>query len=151
MRAEIQSFRNRSVLVSVADACCLCDIALLLRPFYLFPCGHKFHGDCLLAAAQPALAPGQRARLAAAQRQLAVLSPIELRTRTQAGTPLQDALRKEVDELVADECLFCGEHIIRSVYACFLNYEGVFRLVAAASELISLTKLTIKSISRNIL
>lgn len=55
MRAEIQSFRNRSVLVSVADACCLCDIALLLRPFYLFPCGHKFHGDCLQAEAQPAL------------------------------------------------------------------------------------------------
>lgn len=58
-------------------------------------------------------APGQRAKLLAAQRQLAVLSPIELRTRTAAGVPLQDALRAEVDDLVAEECLFCGEHIIR--------------------------------------
>jgi vacuolar protein sorting-associated protein 18 len=55
VRSEIQTFRNRSVLVSVSEACCACDIALLLRPFYLFPCGHKFHGDCLLAEIQPTL------------------------------------------------------------------------------------------------
>lgn len=55
VRAEIQSFRNRSVTVLVSDACCLCDIALLLRPFYLFPCGHKFHSDCLTTETLPIL------------------------------------------------------------------------------------------------
>lgn len=115
MRAEIQSFRNRSALVAAADACCLCELALLLRPFYLFPCGHKAHADCLAAAAAEALGAGARARLAAAQRRLALLSPVELRTRTAAGVSLQDALRAEVDDLVAAECLFCGEHVVRWV------------------------------------
>ncbi|KAL4709069.1 hypothetical protein ACJJTC_013482 [Scirpophaga incertulas] len=55
VRDEIQSFRNRSALVSVTDTCYLCDIALLLRPFYLFPCGHKFHADCLLTEILPTL------------------------------------------------------------------------------------------------
>ena len=55
VRNEIQSFRNRSVHVSVSDTCRLCSLALLLRPFYLFPCGHRFHADCLLAEAKPTL------------------------------------------------------------------------------------------------
>lgn len=64
-------------------------------------------------AAECVAAPGQRSKLVTAQRQLNVLSAIELRTHTAQGVPLQDALRAEVDDLVASECLFCGEHIIR--------------------------------------
>ncbi|XP_047507228.1 vacuolar protein sorting-associated protein 18 homolog isoform X1 [Pieris napi] len=120
VRNEIQSFRNRSVLVSVTDVCCVCDIALLLRPFYLFPCAHRFHTDCLLAQAQPILAPARRNKLTDLQRQLAVLSNVELSTVTSSGLPLREVLRSEIDDIVASECVLCGEHMIASIDQPFI-------------------------------
>ncbi|XP_046959364.1 vacuolar protein sorting-associated protein 18 homolog isoform X1 [Vanessa cardui] len=129
VRGEIQSFRSRSVLVSVGDACCLCDIALLLRPFYLFPCAHRFHSDCLLAEMAPILAPARRNKLTDLQRQLAVLSNIELSTVTSSGLPLREVLKNEIDDIVASECVFCGEHMIACIDKPFIADEDWDRVM----------------------
>ncbi|XP_063825153.1 vacuolar protein sorting-associated protein 18 homolog isoform X1 [Ostrinia nubilalis] len=129
VRSEIQSFRNRSVLVMVSDACCLCDIALLLRPFYLFPCGHKFHSDCLLSEIQPILGPARRNKLTDLQRQLSVLSNIELSTVTSSGLPLREVLRNEIDDIVASECVFCGEYMINCIDKPFIAAADWDRLM----------------------
>ncbi|CAH2037062.1 unnamed protein product, partial [Iphiclides podalirius] len=129
VRAEIQSFRNRSVIVSVSDACCLCDIALLLRPFYLFPCAHRFHSDCLLTEIQPTLGAAKRSKLADLQRQLSVLSGIELATVTSSGLPLREALRNEIDDIVAGECVFCGEYMIACIDRPFIADEDWERVL----------------------
>ncbi|KAH9632081.1 hypothetical protein HF086_015285 [Spodoptera exigua] len=123
VRAEIQSFRNRSVTVLVSDVCCLCDIALLLRPFYLFPCGHRFHSDCLMQEALPILTPARRNKLSDLQRQLSVLSNIELSTITSSGLPLREILRNEIDDLIASECIFCGEYMINCIDKPFISDE----------------------------
>ena len=47
VRESIQSFRNRSVTICAQDKCSGCGGFLLLKPFFLFPCSHKFHADCL--------------------------------------------------------------------------------------------------------
>lgn len=47
VRESIQSFRNRSVTICAQDKCSGCGHFLLLKPFFLFPCSHKFHADCL--------------------------------------------------------------------------------------------------------
>lgn len=47
VRDSIQSFRNRSVTICAHDKCSGCGHFLLLKPFFLFPCSHKFHADCL--------------------------------------------------------------------------------------------------------
>lgn len=123
VRNEIQSFRNRSVHVSVSDTCRLCSLALLLRPFYLFPCGHRFHADCLLAEAKPTLAPARRNKLADLQRHLSVLSNIELSAVTSNGLPLREVLKNEIDDIVASECVFCGEHMIACIDKPFISDE----------------------------
>ncbi|CAG4975615.1 unnamed protein product [Colias eurytheme] len=129
VRNEIQSFRNRSVLVSVTDVCRVCDIALLLRPFYLFPCAHRFHTDCLLAHIQPALPPARRNKLTDLQRQLAVLSNIELSTVTSSGLPLREVLRNEIDDIVASECVLCGEYMISCIDKPFIADEDWDRVM----------------------
>ncbi|CAH0579479.1 unnamed protein product [Chrysodeixis includens] len=129
VRAEIQSFRNRSVSVLVSDVCCLCDIALLLRPFYLFPCGHKFHSDCLTAETLPILKPARRNKLTDLQRQLSVLSNIELSTITSNGLPLREILRNEIDDIVASECIFCGEYMINCIDKPFITDEDWDRVM----------------------
>ncbi|XP_075973886.1 vacuolar protein sorting-associated protein 18 dor isoform X2 [Anticarsia gemmatalis] len=129
VRAEIQSFRNRSVTVRVSDLCCLCDIALLLRPFYLFPCGHKFHSDCLMSETMPILSPTRRNELTDQQRQLTVLSNIELSSVTSSGLPLREDLRNKIDDIVAKECIFCGEHMIQCIDKPFISDEDWDRVM----------------------
>lgn len=47
VRSDFQMFRNRSVVIASDEQCAICSVYLLLKPFFVFPCGHKFHGDCL--------------------------------------------------------------------------------------------------------
>lgn len=47
VRNDFQMFRNRSVVIASDEQCAICSVYLLLKPFFVFPCGHKFHGDCL--------------------------------------------------------------------------------------------------------
>lgn len=47
VRNDLQTFRNRSISIGAQEHCAMCNIYLLLKPFFIFPCGHKFHADCL--------------------------------------------------------------------------------------------------------
>jgi hypothetical protein len=38
----------RFVVIGSMERCCLCDMPLLTRQFYVFPCQHSFHADCLV-------------------------------------------------------------------------------------------------------
>jgi hypothetical protein len=53
----------RYAFVKAQDECSICDLQLLMRPFYLFPCGHRFHSDCLLTELNPMLPSGKRNKL----------------------------------------------------------------------------------------
>lgn len=47
VRNELQTFRNHSVVIGGQDLCSVCNVYLLMKPFFIFPCGHKFHSECL--------------------------------------------------------------------------------------------------------
>jgi len=47
IRKDIQELRNKSIVIAANDACGLCGLPLLSRPFYKFPCGHGFIADVL--------------------------------------------------------------------------------------------------------
>lgn len=83
IKRDIEALSTRFVAVETSDKCWRCDGALAARQFYVFPCQHAFHTDCLIsmvsyaavshltsgdrvpppafAAAHPALADGARA------------------------------------------------------------------------------------------
>lgn len=123
VRSEIQSFRGRCVRVAATERCSLCAITLLLRPFYLFPCSHKFHADCLMTEAMPTLAPAKRNKLIELQKQLSFLSSIELNATTASGLPRREEIKNSIDEIVAYECTFCGEYMITCIDKPFIADE----------------------------
>jgi hypothetical protein len=55
VREDIQSFRNRFTFISSDETCEVCSVTLMIRPFYMFPCQHKFHTDCLMNELNPLL------------------------------------------------------------------------------------------------
>lgn len=48
IKRDIAELQNRFVVVDAAASCDSCKNALLARQFYVFPCQHAFHADCLI-------------------------------------------------------------------------------------------------------
>lgn len=121
VRKEIQSFRNRYTYIKPTDCCDICNVCLLVRPFYLFPCKHRFHTDCLLKELTPMLGPAKRNKLTDLQRQLNILNTQTIDNISTGSTGLssRDIVRNDIDNIVASECLFCGENMIRNIETPF--------------------------------
>jgi len=135
IRADIQSYRDHYVFVRASDRCSACPARLMTAPFHLFPCGHRVHTTCLLEEIAPHLSAARRgklnqlrAELAAAEREdVAIADKDALRSGAYGGggsvngsaaaalPSKAEALRNELDSLVAAECCFCGDAIVRMV------------------------------------
>lgn len=48
IRSEIKAFRNRYSIIKLGQRCEICSKNLFTRTFYVFPCGHLFHSDCII-------------------------------------------------------------------------------------------------------
>jgi vacuolar protein sorting-associated protein 18 len=112
-QAEIIALKNRSLYVSSSQLCELCDAPALTQEFYLFPCGHAFHSQCLGAHMQQHLNSGQRSEVTRLREQIAVAESTAVMTKRAA---LQlEAMRSELDGFVAAECVLCGELMVQSI------------------------------------
>lgn len=49
IKRDIAALSDRFVAVEQGDRCWKCGMGLLLRQFYVFPCQHMFHADCLIS------------------------------------------------------------------------------------------------------
>ena len=49
IKRDIEGLANRFVTVEMDDKCWKCGLALVTRQFYVFPCQHLFHADCLIS------------------------------------------------------------------------------------------------------
>ncbi|CAH0563550.1 unnamed protein product [Brassicogethes aeneus] len=124
VREEIQSFRNKFTNISSSDICDLCINILMIRPFYLFPCHHKFHSDCLLHELSPSLGPAKKNRLSELERQLKHInnqSNIDNLSTGSTGMSTKDIIKAEIDNILASECVYCGENMIRNIDMPFIK------------------------------
>ena len=57
IKRDIEGLANRFVTVEQSDKCWKCGMGLITRQFYVFPCQHVFHADCLITmVSKPACA-----------------------------------------------------------------------------------------------
>ncbi|KAG9103218.1 hypothetical protein FRC06_011758 [Ceratobasidium sp. 370] len=71
---DIAQLKNRFVAIEQGDRCTQCNAALLTRQFYVFPCHHMFHADCLIGLAKESLSAVQLRRIVALQTELVKLA-----------------------------------------------------------------------------
>ncbi|XP_028399921.1 vacuolar protein sorting-associated protein 18 homolog [Dendronephthya gigantea] len=130
IRQDIHEMKNRYRVVEAEKKCVSCSFPLLTRAFYIFPCHHAFHADCLVDEVLPHLRGKQRAKLELIRKRLYQTggdpSP-RPGSRNRENDPRiapEDSiekLRADQDELVASECVMCGEFMIRSIDQPFIN------------------------------
>lgn len=103
VRKDLQTFRERALTIEVNDLCGSCAEYVLKRPCFVFPCGHKFHADCLERDWLQQSKEGGR------------LSILKQRMVTAEGTSEFAKHRAAYEDLLAGECLFCGQLMIEAI------------------------------------
>eukprot|EP00271_Cylindrocystis_brebissonii_P008632 TRINITY_DN23099_c0_g1_i1.p1 TRINITY_DN23099_c0_g1~~TRINITY_DN23099_c0_g1_i1.p1 ORF type:complete len:1123 (-),score=263.65 TRINITY_DN23099_c0_g1_i1:370-3738(-) len=160
LRSDTGALSQRYALLDRKEACGICGKPLLqtsgreggtlgamsggggMAPFYVFPCEHAFHADCLTKYLMKHAEAPERDRIVTLTRRLEAATKDAARLqRSQGGADyegggdregkaaaaLVDKVRAEVDDAVAGECPFCGSLMIRSIALPFVdaNEAGV--------------------------
>lgn len=114
IKSSIKELDSRYAIVEPGEKCFICRLPLLARQFFVFPCQHAFHGDCLAKGVVEQSGIARSRRIKDLQTEVGrVMS---------AGTKREKAV-KELDLLVAGECVLCSDGAVRRVDEPFIK-EG---------------------------
>ncbi|KAF5180254.1 Vacuolar sorting protein [Thalictrum thalictroides] len=144
IRNDISSLAQRYAVIEHDEGCGVCRRKILtvggasqmtrgytavgpMAPFYVFPCGHAFHAQCLIAHIMRCGDQTQAEYILDLQKQLTLLGN---ETRDSNGTITEegsitsmtpaDKLRLQLDDAIASECPFCGDLMIREISLPFV-------------------------------
>lgn len=135
IRLDIRDLTNRYGEVRESAVCALCRYPALARPYYMFPCTHAFHCDCLVEEASRVMSAGERARLNELQELIRgeeqrrggdiiaekyEMSDLDNDEAGMIGLRREEQLKLSLDDLVASECPYCGERMISSLGMPFI-------------------------------
>ncbi|KAI8823436.1 vacuolar protein sorting protein 18 [Fimicolochytrium jonesii] len=146
IRLDIRDLRNRYTAIPVTEECNICNAALLTRQFYVYPCEHVFHADCLtdqtiknsnptkakrVKDLQRRITQGVAARRAGPATDEGGINLASAMLAMRLGKPYEAAiepaavktevLKEELDDLIAAECPLCGDLMIKSVDRPFVD------------------------------
>ncbi|KAJ2780718.1 tethering complex subunit [Coemansia javaensis] len=139
MQRDMAGLKGRFAILSTEETCQACSQPLWTRQFYVFPCQHSFHGDCLTRRVAGACNRVQRRRIQELQAQIVDitkqrrqirLTPLVGRAKAGAAAESDEHLeqqlrraRQQLDALVAGECVLCGEAMIKSISEPFVDED----------------------------
>lgn len=114
IKAEIAALDHRYAIVEAGERCWICTLPVLSRQFFVFPCQHAFHSDCLGKRVLETSGVGKKKRIKDLQ--------AEVNQGLSVGVQRQK-LVQELDGLVADQCVLCGESGIKQIDEPFIHKE----------------------------
>lgn len=123
IRTEMASSKSRYQFVRSTDRCSCCSDFLLSRPFHLFSCGHRLHTDCLMDQILPHLTSVRQKRLNELQQLLLSFEDNDNQSIDSRSAALSrgDQARAEIDDIIASQCLFCGDIVVKSIDKPFIE------------------------------
>lgn len=106
IKLSIRALEQRYAVVEPGERCYTCRLPLLSRQFFVFPCQHAFHSDCLgrTVLEQAGVAKSRRIR--------------ELQAEVSKGIVTgqkRERMIRELDGLLAGQCTLCGEIAIKAI------------------------------------
>lgn len=112
IKAEIAALDHRYAIVEPGERCWICTLPVLSRQFFVFPCQHAFHSDCLGKRILEHSGASKRQRIKDLQS--------EVNQGLSVGVQRQK-LVQELDGLVAEQCVLCGDLGIKQIDEPFVS------------------------------
>ncbi|CAI0460869.1 unnamed protein product [Linum tenue] len=147
IRKDINALAQRYAVIDKDEDCGVCRRKILnvggdyrisrgytsvgpIAPFYVFPCGHAFHSECLIAHVTRCTTESQAECILDLQKQLTLFGDGtrkdlngSMAEDSVSSTTNADKLRSQLDDAVAGECPYCGELMIREISLPFILAE----------------------------
>lgn len=114
IRDEIANLDSRYAIVEPGERCWICTLPVLSRQFFVFPCQHAFHSDCL----------GKRVLENSSQTKRKNIKDLQSKVAQGMGVGVQrQKWIKDLDGMVGEQCVLCGDLGIKSIDEPFVK-EG---------------------------
>lgn len=112
IKDDIRALDQRYAIVEPGERCWKCRLPLLMRQFFVFPCQHAFHADCLGEMVMGMAGMGKSKRIRELQKEIG---------RGVAMGKRREGMVRELDGLVAGACVLCSEMAVRVVDEPFIT------------------------------
>ncbi|KAI1492124.1 Pep3/Vps18/deep orange family-domain-containing protein [Biscogniauxia mediterranea] len=112
IRADVAGLDQRYAVVEPGERCYACGLPLLSRQFFVFPCQHAFHSDCLGRKVLEQAGPAKARRIKECQ--------VQISKGLVAGAQ-KEAMVAELDALVASACILCSDYAIKRIDEPFVR------------------------------
>ncbi|KAI9837898.1 MAG: hypothetical protein M1837_002688 [Sclerophora amabilis] len=106
IKVDIAALDHRYAIVEPGERCYVCQYPLLSRQFFVFPCQHAFHSDCLGQRVTQQAGVGKGKRIRDLQTEV---------SRGVTGAAKREKAVKELDALIAASCILCSEFAVRQI------------------------------------
>ncbi|KAF7550211.1 hypothetical protein G7046_g8082 [Stylonectria norvegica] len=112
IKVDIAALDHRYAIVEPGEKCYVCGLPLLSRQFFVFPCQHAFHSDCLGRKVLEQAGVGTSSRVRELQMQI---------HKGLVSGAKRDAVVAELDSLVASACILCSDLAIKRINEQFIT------------------------------
>ncbi|EAT83306.2 hypothetical protein SNOG_09114 [Parastagonospora nodorum SN15] len=110
IKSDIKALEQRYAIVEPGEKCYTCGLPLLARQFFVFPCQHAFHSDCLAKKVVDLAGIARGKRIAELQGEV----------RRGMGGKRERAIA-ELDALVGSSCVLCSELAVKMIDSPFIT------------------------------
>ncbi|GAB1320158.1 tethering complex subunit [Madurella fahalii] len=114
IKVDIAALDRRYAIVEPGEKCFACGLPLLSRQFFVFPCQHAFHSDCLGRRVLEQSGPAKSKRIRECQVQI---------SKGLVSGERREKMIAELDGLVASACILCSDYAIRRINEPFVKLE----------------------------
>jgi hypothetical protein len=120
VKRELKTIKERCIEIEGMQACDICSKPVMKSAFYVFPCAHTFHRDCLLKIILPVLKVKDSVRHSKISATLIEIAQKEGKTPAGKGLIMEsrESIRdmyKRLNSLLAPRCYFCSNDFIDTV------------------------------------
>ncbi|KAF7864204.1 uncharacterized protein EAF02_010172 [Botrytis sinoallii] len=112
IKIDIATLDQRYAIVEPGEKCYVCTLPLLSRQFFVFPCQHAFHSDCLGKRVMDQVGVGRAKRIREVQMSI---------SKGMVMGAKREALIAELDGLVASACILCSDFAIKRIDEPFVT------------------------------
>ncbi|KAK4985772.1 tethering complex subunit [Elasticomyces elasticus] len=106
IKEDIKALDQRYAIVEPGERCWNCRLPLLSRQFFVFPCQHAFHADCLGKMVMRMIGMNRGKRIRELQAEVG---------RGIVGGAKRERMVKELDGLVGGACVLCSEMAVKQI------------------------------------